>query len=109
MAARPISPKVAGSTGAGSIVGTLACWVVGVAGFGAPADAAHASAAIGAVPWPIVAAIVALATFAGGYIPSDEASALFAVEDPEQYDNAMGDTTPAAGPSLSDLADPAAK
>lgn len=96
-----LSPKVPGAVG-GGVVGSAACWALGVTAFGAPIDAAHATDAIAAVPWPLLGLLIAGLTALGGYLPRDLASTLFegqATEDTTPYGAAMGEaaiTAPAA-------------
>lgn len=100
----PLSPKVPGAVGGGA-VGALVCWLLGVFAFGAPIDAANATVAIAAVPWPVLGVVGLGLTALGGYLPRDLASTLFegqVSEDHASYGNAMGNAgaAPAAGPTV---------
>lgn len=90
---RPVSLKVAGSTVGGGVVAQFVLWVLNSFAFGGDMYDLTPSR----VPYAVSALVVALIVFAAGYLPSDEASALFAsqeAEDPTVYGNAMG-----AGPA----------
>jgi hypothetical protein len=61
--------------GGGTVVGNAVLWILGVTGWGAPSDAAHAKVALDSVP-PYIGSLITLAlatigTFAAGwYAPS---------------------------------------
>lgn len=72
----PLSPKVPGAVGGGA-VGAFVLWLLGVFAFGGSMDAANATNAIAAVPWPIIGVVGPGLVALGGWLPRDLASTLF--------------------------------
>lgn len=89
MSNAPLSPRVPAAVG-GSVIGSCASWALGVTLFGAPADAAHATEAIAAVPWPVLGVLIGGLTALAGWLPKDLASQLFDAADTTGYGAATG-------------------
>lgn len=80
----PLSPRVPGAVaggGVGTAVGYVVAWALGAFVFGVGDAGDKATAAIAAVPWPVLAVVLIIVpgvcAWIGGYLPRDLASDLY--------------------------------
>lgn len=92
---RPVSPKVGSAALGGGVVAQFVLWLLNAFAFGGDMyDNAYS-----AVPYAVSALVTGGIVFAAGYLPADEASALFAVHNTAQP-AALGSGAMGTGPTV---------
>lgn len=99
---RPVSPKVWSAAGAAGVVAQFILWLLNSYVFGGDIyDTGNA-----AVPYAVSALITFAVAFGAGYLPADEASALFAAQSTPQPEG-IGTGSMGVGPTVADTGDAA--